>query len=311
MTTSGSANWTLTGKDVIKSALLKLRVIDPTQAIDQTTLEDSAVVLNAMIKSWQLDGVDIWLNQEIVVYMDADAEYYDLGPTGDEAAELRDSCFTQLATDEATSSTSLSVDSITGFADGDNIGIILNDDTIYWDTVDGTPSGTTITLTTGLSGGANTDNYVFGYTSAIDRPIEITGARVRNTNNDDSPLRIHTNREDFMRHTDKTSEGETQEVYYEPLLTNGRLYVWPVCGDDNITDRIILSTKRTIMDIDTVATDNFDMPNEVMNAVIWNLADELQPNYGLDYQNITMRAQGYYMLIRKVYRQKGSIYLRP
>ena len=311
MTTSGASVWTLTGTQLIKAALLKLRVIDPTQTIDSTTVNDCTVALNAMLTAWQLDGVDIWLDQEIVVYMDANAEYYDLGPSGDEAAELRDSVMTQLANDAAANETELTVDSITGFAANDNVGIILDDNTIYWDTANGAPANTEITIETGLSGASSTDNYVFGYTSAITRPIIISEARVRNTANDDTPLKVITDRNEFMRHTDKTSTGEVQEVYYDPLYPNGRLYVWPICGNDSITDRIILSTKRRIYDTDDPANDTMDLPDDVLNAVIWNLADELQPNYGLNFQNITQRAVAYYSLIRRVYKQKGSIYLRP
>lgn len=311
MTTSGVANWTLTGSQLIKAALLKLRAIDPMQSIDSMTLADCTVSLNAMLTAWQLDGVDIWLDQEIVVFMDANAEYYNLGPSGDEATELRGLVITQLANDAAANDTELTVDSITGFANDDNVGIILDDNTIHWDTANGAPANTEITVDTGIPSAASTDNYVFGYTNSITRPVIISEARVRNTDNDDTPLKVVSSRDEFMRHTDKTATGEVQEVYYDPLYPNGRLYVWPICGNDSITDRIILSTKRRIYDTDDPANDTMDLPDDILNAIIWNLADELQPNYGTNFQNITQRAVAYYSLIRRVYRQKGSIYLRP
>lgn len=311
MSTSGSANWTLTGTELINTALRKLRVIDPSQTTDTTTINNCALVLNAMLNGWQIDGIDIWLDQEIVVFMSANAEYYDLGPSGDEACELRDMVKTQLSADIAANETDITVDSITGFANEDNVGVVLANNTIHWDTANGAPANSTITLATGLAGAANEDAYVFGYTSGITRPIEILEARVRDVSDNDEPVAVLQSRNEFFSHTDKTSQGETQEVYYDPLLTNGRLYVWPVCGNDNIDDRLILSCKRRIYDIDDPANDNFDVPDEVLNAVIWNLAAELAPEYGRESAAIYQAAAGYYNLVKRKYKHKERVFLRP
>jgi hypothetical protein len=242
--------------------------------------------------------------------MDYAAQYYNLGPTGDQAAELRDSAKTQLAAAVAASGTTLTVDSITGIANADKIGICLDDGTIHWDVVDGAPSGTTVVITTGLASAAALDNYLFAYTTAITRPIEITEARLRDVDDNDTKLKLCVDRNEFFRHTDKTTSGETLEVFYEPLSVNGRLYVWPVAGASEITDRIILSTKRTIYDLDE-ASNNFDMPNEVLQAVVWCLADELQPEYQMNNPAITQRASYYYDMVRRTYRRKANFFLRP
>ena len=310
MTLSNSTDWTLTRDQLINMALRKLRAIDPFQTTNATILTDAGHALNMMLKAWQLDELDIWLSQEIVVFMDAAAEYYNLGPTGDQAAELRDSVKTQLAAAVAASGKTLTVDSITGIANTDKIGICLDDGTIHWDVVDGAPSGTTVVITTGLASAAAVDNYLFAYTTAITRPIEITEARLRDVDDNDSKLTLCTDRNEFFRHTDKTTSGETLEVFYEPISVNGRLYVWPVAGDSEITDRIILSTKRTIYDMDS-GSDNFDLPNEVLQAAVWGLANELQPEYGMADQSIAARAMYYYEMVKRRYRRKQNFFFRP
>jgi hypothetical protein len=202
------------------------------------------------------------------------------------------------------------VDSITGIANADKIGICLDDGTIHWDVVNGAPSGTSVTLTTGVASAAALDNYVFAYTTAITRPIEITEARLRDVDDNDTQLKLSTDRTEFFRHTDKTTSGETLDVFYEPISVNGRLYVWPVAGDSEITDRIILSTKRTIYDMDS-GSDNFDLPNEVLQAAMWGLANELQPEYGMADQSIAARAMFYYDMVKRRYRRKQNFFFRP
>jgi hypothetical protein len=151
---------------------------------------------------------------------------------------------------------------------------------------------------------------VFAYTNAITRPIKITGAMVRATDDNETPVEILTDRNEFMTITDKESYGETQKIYYDPLSVNGKLFVWPVCGTSEITDRLILSTTRTIQDLDS-GGNNFDLPNETLMAVMYGLADELQPEYGLMNNLITAKAVGYYERLKKTYKAKSNFFLIP
>ena len=55
----------------------------------------------------------------------------------------------------------IDVDSISGIADDDGIGITLDDGTVQWTTVNGTPSGNTVTLAEDLDGDAAAGNVVY------------------------------------------------------------------------------------------------------------------------------------------------------
>ena len=55
----------------------------------------------------------------------------------------------------------IDVNSISGISDNDSIGITLDSGTVQWTTVDGTPSGDTVTLADSLDGDAAVGNTVY------------------------------------------------------------------------------------------------------------------------------------------------------
>lgn len=315
MTTSGSTDWTLNRDGIVGSALRKLRAVDPRLTIEATHITNGSTQLNMMIKSWQMDGVFLFLEQEVVLHQQYNTQRYTLGPSGDNCALLTDSFTTQLSADAASGAGTISVDSDDNIANADYIGIQLDGGTIQWTTVNGAPAGDVVTLTANLTGAASTDNWVFSYTNKISRPLKIIEARARDTSNVDDSLIVHTDETSFISETDKTSTGRVREILYTPLATNGLLRVWPICGTGDITDRIVMTIQRTIEDFDAQAN-NFDGPVDVLNAIVWNLALELAPEFGV---NTTMgkglaiekMAVRYYNLMRKRYGNREPIYMMP
>jgi len=57
--------------------------------------------------------------------------------------------------------TAIDLTSVSGLADRDTIGIILNDGSAHWTFCDGTPSGDTVTLGSYLPGAAAVGNAVY------------------------------------------------------------------------------------------------------------------------------------------------------
>ena len=88
---------------------------------------------------------------------------------------------TTLSADSAASDTTLTVTSITGFSNADQIGIELDDGSVDWTTINGAPSGTTITITTGVTTAASSGNRVYGYTASsqrVEKPLRVLQADV-------------------------------------------------------------------------------------------------------------------------------------
>jgi len=311
--TSGSTNYALTRNEIITAALRKLRVVDPNDAANANDVTTGAQALNLMIKAWQIDGIGVWLNQEVVLHLEKNAQDYDLGPSGDYCCLKSDATRTQLATAASANDGTLTVDSDDSIADGDYIGIELDSGALEWTTVNGTPAANVVTLSASLSGAAAVDNYIFSLTNLISRPAEIVEARIRDTDNNDEPLEIITSLSEFMAITDKTASGDAEKLHMVPTITNSKLYVWPVA--DNVQKRIVMTIKRKIEDFDA-ADDYSDMDVSVFECLIWNLAKRLMPEYGISRltaqgAEIVTQADEMYMKVKDFYKERTRVQFTP
>lgn len=312
MTTSGSTDWKLTGDGIIAAALRKCGAIDPNQSaitIDQTT---GLVALNAMLKAWALDGITLWLAREAVLHLEYNEDLYLIGATGgDNFCAASDAVKTTLSVAAAASATALTVVSNSGMAASDKIGVELDDGTLHWDVQNGALGGTTgLTLTTGLASAASAGNYVFAYTTKLEQPTEITEVRLRDENDSDTPLRMASSMEEFMSRIDgKTDLGDATDCCFVPQLTSGLLYVYPTA--DLVYKRLFMTCRRVIEDLDAVGNDA-DFPPQITEAVIYNLAVRLAPEYGREpSQTVMLLANEGYNLIRRFYSKLGSIQFMP
>jgi hypothetical protein len=274
MATSGSKNYSVTRANVIEAALRKCGVYDQGESIsgDETNAADTA--LNLMVKEWVARGIDIWLRDEITVFLQPDSQVYNLGT----AHATRSYVDTTLRTAIAASATVIPVTSSTGMTASDNIGIKLTDNTIHWDTIASVDDGTQVTITTGVASAATAGKKVYAYTTKAERPTKIVSAYRRDSNDIDAEISIIGENEYFLQ-SNKASSGPPVEVWYQPTMTTGSLYVWPVDGGAN-WDRIVLSVHYYPDDFDTAA-DNPQFPIEWGNALVWNLAAELASEYGI------------------------------
>lgn len=279
MASSGSVNFTVTRNEIINEAALEIGVKKLSQAIGgglQLHIERS---LNLMVKQWQgtadfAPGLKVWSRRRATVFLQSNQHQYALGPTGDNATESF--VATNLTASAATSATSLTVDSITGIASADIIGIVLTDGTIHWDVVNGAPTGSTVVITTGLASGADSLAKVYAYTTKMRRPIEILTQSLRNSDNEDTPMGSMDLYE-FEALTAKTSDGTPTSAFYEAQRTNGQLYL--NAEPDDVTKQIRIVYLSDIEDFDN-ADDNPDYPVEWFRALKFNLAVEIAPGLG-------------------------------
>jgi len=229
--------------------------------------------LNMMIKSWQSEGIGLWLNQTVTLLLQADDIDYSLGPSGDNCSSTV--VKTEVATAAAAAATSIVVDSITGMTDGDYVGVETDNGDIHWSTITGDPADATFVLTTGLDYAAAVDNHVYTYTTKIQRPLEIIEARLVDADDKERPLGI-ISRAKYMAIANKNLEGTPNQIYVDAQLTDIVVYVWPEPND--VKYRMKLTIKRPVYDLDS-STDDFDFPVEWSRAIKYNLAIELAPEY--------------------------------
>jgi hypothetical protein len=226
-----------------------------------------------MIKHWQARGIMLWKSKELYVFLANEAQSYDLGPTGDHAT--LSFVKTEVATAASSGASTLIVDSITGISDADAIGVELDDGTLQWTTVNGSPSGSTITLTTALTDDVSVDANVFTYTTIINRPLFITEARLHQDSGVEITLEV-ASRNKYKHMSTKDTEGKASMVYYDPLTTNGKLYVWPT--PDTVKDYLVLTARMPVEDFDAAANDA-DFPQEWLLPLAYNLAVLIAPKF--------------------------------
>jgi hypothetical protein len=312
MTTSGSTDYTRNALQIITGALRKLRVIDAGTTASGSDLTTGLEALNLMIKAWQLDDVFLWLQQEAVLHLAKDAQSYTLGPSGSHFCAASDAVSTTLTAAAAAGATALTVTSNTGIVASDYVGVELDSGVLYWTTQNGAPAGTTdLTLTAGVTTAAGSGNRVFAYTTKLSRPLDIKEARLRDTDNNDTPIEIErSNDEYFQRYTDKTATGDCQRMHVVPHITNTTVYTWPVC--DDVTARIFMTIQRVIEDFDT-STDTADMPPEILEGLMYNLALRLMAEYPKSggSEDIKGMAVFTYEQIKGKYGRRDPVYLRP
>jgi len=114
------------------------------------------------------------------------------------------------------------------------------------------------------------------------KPLKIIQAYNHSvTSNVDIPMRILTKQEYNML-GNKTSAGNPIQIYYDPQVSYGDLYVFPVPSTvEQAANTITLVYQRPFEDFDA-STDTPDFPQEWYDAIAYGLATRLAPEYGVD-----------------------------
>ena len=274
MALSGSKNFTVTRSDIIAAALRRLGVYDAGEAIPGEETTSAAMALNLMVKEWSARGIDVWLRDEVTLFLQNDTKMYSLGTTHSTLSYNE----TTTTGDEIAAATVIGVTSSAGMTAADNVGIKLTDNSIHWDTIVSVDSTTQITITTGILTASASGKKVYAYTTKAGRPQKILSAYRRDINNIDTEVRL-IGENDYYQQSNKGSSGPPVEMWYQPTLTTGSLYVWPVDGGAS-WDKIVFSAQFLSDDLD-IASNNPEFPVEWANVLVWSLAAELSSEYGI------------------------------
>lgn len=272
MAVSGSKNFTVTRTDIIGAALRKVGAYDSGDAIAPSDSDDCNLALNLMVKEWSARGIDVPWRETVTLFLQPDTQSYTIGPSGDHAtASYRE---TTLSSAASSGATTISLTSTSGMANSDYIGIKLDSGSIHWTTISNVA---TTTIASGLASAAASGNAVYSYTTKANRPQKVVYAHRRDSNNQDTPVEL-IGEIAYRGLSQKGADGPVNQAYYQPTLTNGTLYVWP--ANDGGDDKLILICQPLVDDFDA-ANNNPQFPIEWANAIVWNLAVEIAPEYGL------------------------------
>src|SRR3990167_1528011 len=309
MTTSGSVDFGKTRTQIIESALRKCGVLREGVSASANQLTSGALALNDIVKALAVDGMPLWAIRESAIFPIHDVNTVVLGPSGGHAATTY--VHTQLSEASAASDTTLVVDSITGISASDQIGVELDSGNIFWTTVSGAPSGSTITLAAGITTAAAVDSNIYTYTNKTVRPLKIIQAqRFNYTDDTEIPINI-VSRDEFQRLSNKSEEGTPHTIYLDHGVLTSTLHFYPRFPNGDETIKIWF--QRPFEDMDA-ATDNLDFPQEYEQLIIMTLALQLGLENGVPQRKLGMIGQLAEMERKRVGdfgMEEGSVYFTP
>jgi hypothetical protein len=170
-------------------------------------------------------------------------------------------------------------------------------------------ASTTFTVTDGTS------SYTIGpsgCTVTAVQPLKVIQALYTVSGAAQVPLNVY-NRYDYnmLPVLSGTIEGNPVNLYYQPLSTTGVIKLWPT--PDNSTTTITIHYQAPYEDMDT-ASNNFDFPAYWIQALIYNTAWALSPEYGIPPtdRNILAKEAMYWKEQALSYgSEEGSLYMQP
>jgi len=192
---------------------------------------------------------------------------------------------------------------------GDFIGLILDDLTIQWLNIVSI-TGNVLYLSGAVTSAAAIDNYVYTYSSKIQRPLRITSTRYQSSvTADEIPVDL-ISRKDYLESPDKTTQGTVYEAYYQPRLGNGELNVADTSDRNSALLRFSFNNPLEIFDTNA-NTPNF--PAEWYLPACYTLASIIAPEYKADasIQMLEAKAQQYLQDVLGFDNETVSMFVQP
>ena len=309
MPTSGSVSFQHTRTQLIESALRKCGVLREGVSANANQLTTGSLALNSIVKSLAVEGMPLWAIRKSAIFPIHDTNTVGLGPSGGHAATTF--VHTELTAAASAAATTLTVDSITGISASDVIGVELDSGNMFWTTVNGAPSGSTITLTAGITTAAGSGNHIYTYTNKTVRPLKIVQAQRYSYEDDrEVPIKI-VSRDEYVRLSDKSTEGPPNTVYYEPISLTGTLNFYP--RFPNGDEVLLIWFQRPFEDMNDAA-DNLDFPQEYELLIILMLGVALGFDNSIPARKLGMLqawAEAERKRVADFGAEEGSMYLTP
>jgi len=280
MAVSESYDFSKNRNEFLTTALRKAKLIGAGETPASDLMDIAILECNLLMKEWQNLNYGLWLHRRATLFLESGTAKYKLGTTGDHCSA--DIVETTLSASAAAGASSITVSSIAGIVDNDVIGILLDDNTLQFTTVNGTPTGYTVALDAALTGAATSGKKVYAYTSKIPRPNKVISARYKQGNYEYDLIRMTET--EYDRNPYKTMAGVPGQFYYSPQMPDGEFYVFPV---PNIESAVItLTLQFPVSDLDS-ATDDLEIPSNWYTALLYHLAIRLADGSGMQISQIT------------------------
>jgi len=149
-----------------------------------------------------------------------------------------------------------------------------------------------------------------------DRPLKVIQGFYRNSQSSppiDVPVMV-ISKQEYNILGSKQSTGVANTIFYDPRQLNGMLYVYLTPNLYTQTNLQLHLIAQLPLDDLTTALGVPNFPNEWMNCLVWNLADQLSMEYGVPMnarQEIALRAAAYKTQLVDWDVEASSIFFSP
>lgn len=283
MPTSGVYTLTKTLTEIVTEALETIQATGDGESLHGDILGRAVKPTNRMIKEWSTQGIHLWSYTEGTLFLDVGKEKYDFQLADTHIANTWFETTTTAAT--TASATTILVTSATNIQVTDPIGIIQNDNNLFWTTVKSVTGLTVVVndaITLATLSGAFVRNYRVGTSTS---PALIPVSRVLNVRRQEStdyeiPI-VFESRQDYFNLPNKNQTGTPIQAYYDRQdiagETSGVMYLWnsPISSVP-----IINFTYERKLQILVDGDDTIDIPDYALDAFVYNLAVKLIPIFG-------------------------------
>lgn len=163
---------------------------------------------------------------------------------------------------------------------------------------------------------ASDKDYTLGPSGdvSMDRPVDVINAYLTDSNSNDIQM-TSMGREEYRMLSDKTSTGTPNQFHYDPQLTNGTLYVWPVPDATAAAEYTLHINYVKPIDDGDATTNDLEVPPEWYLALKWNLAKEIMMEFDIP-ESKQRRIEKYAKEYRKEVEESDiednrSVYISP
>lgn len=216
MATSGVYNLSLTLNEVLHEAFKAIQVAADGESLSGDMLSRGKAALNIMLKAWEGQGIHLWTYEEGVLFLEVGRAEY---PVGDADVHVTNTFYqTSTDADEASGQTVISVTSTANMTVANPIGIVLDDDTLFWSTIASFVTNDTVTLDDAITGAAASGSVVYHYPLNSFKPISRISAgrdavRRRESEGYEVPIN-NLSRRDYENLPNKNQNGTVIQTYY-------------------------------------------------------------------------------------------------
>jgi hypothetical protein len=295
MATSNSFDFSATAAQVIAAAAENLGVLESGGTINPNDESRLLYRLNVIAKEFQgtsdgSPGMKVHTRQRVTLFLAKGQQTYTIGPASSDARATTQYGRTTLSAAEASGQTDLSITSNTDattypgttvtMTASDIIGVELDDGSIHWSTISGTPASTA-TIDVALPGDAASGNYVWWFTSRAQRFPAIESAVVRDKRLNDRPIDVYVDAREYDQGvSSKYSNGTPTAILVEPLRASTRVTLNNQPTD--VTDQLVLTVLYPAEDYDATSND-IAFPQEWLGYLEWELTLRGCPMFGKEW----------------------------